>query len=178
MNDDGSAPIGTSDRTAGVAIDSLEVYLTGDTVRDLLGAVDADALIEGQPVAEAIDRELAGEVLGQLLGQALAEELAGDGRVSEVGARLLGRRAGGQVGRLAVLALLEYGLLDASLDRLRERTDDDGVHRLLDGIEAATLGDSNDAAEDLSSGSERNSGDPSSDTDDLGAAGNGRRPDE
>lgn len=179
MSDDGSATTGASDGMTGTAVRGLEAYLAGDTARDLLEAVDVDAVLDGRPIAEAIDRELGAQVLGQLLGQVLADEFAGDGRLSGFAARLFGRRVGGRVGRLAVLALLEYGLLAVVIDRLRDRTTDDGVLQLLEELEATALEDDlsrTDPGDDRPSGPERERDDPSyRGPDDFGTTRNGRR---
>lgn len=124
-----------------LALRGTRAYLTGTTARDLFRTVDVGALLDGETIDEAIEREQAGKILGRLLGRALADELADGSRVQEFATRLVGQRVGAQLGQAAVVALLEYGLLETLLDELRGLTTDDAVLGLLDEIEAAATPD-------------------------------------
>jgi len=125
----------------GLVLRGARAYLTGSTARDLFGAVDVGALLDGETIDDAIEREQAGKVLGRLLGRALADELADGSRVQEFAVRLAGQRVGAHLGQAAVVAMLEYGLLATAIDELRDLTTDDAVLGLLDEIEAAATPD-------------------------------------
>lgn len=125
----------------GLVLRGARAYLTGSTARDLFGAVDVGALLDGEPIDDAIEREQAGKVLGHLLGRALADELAEGSRIRAFAVRLAGQRVGAHLGQAAVVAMLEYGLLATAIDELRDLTTDDAVLGLLDEIEAAATPD-------------------------------------
>jgi hypothetical protein len=138
-------PMGEDDSetsaVGGLLAHGVRAYLAGGSAREALRAVDIGALLDGQPVEEAIEREQAGKLLGRLLGRAIADELADGSRIQEVAVRLAGQRVGARLGEAAIVALLEYGMLASILDELRDLTTDDAVLGLFDEIEAAAMPD-------------------------------------
>jgi hypothetical protein len=134
----------------GLVLGGGRAYLTGSTARDAFEAIDVGALLDGDPIEEAIERERAGKLLGRLLGRALADELADGSRVQEFAVRIAGQRVGAQVGQAVVVGLLEYGLLAAAIDEFRGMTTDDALLGLLDEVEAVVAPEeTTDAPEDL-----------------------------
>lgn len=137
----------TTSGLTGLALRGARMALTGSTAREAFRAVDIGALLDGQRIDEAIEREQAGELLGRLLGRALAEELADGGRVQAFAVRLAGQRVGARLGQVAIVGLLEYGLLASAIDELRGLTTDDAVLSLLDEIDAAATPDDTSGSE-------------------------------
>lgn len=132
----------------GLVSRGARAYLTGSTARDLFGAVDVGALLDGEAIDDAIEREQAGKVLGRLLGRALADELVEGNRVQAFAVRLTGQRVGAHFGQVVVVAMLEYGLLATAIDELRDLTTDDAVLGLLNEIEAAATPDADASRND------------------------------
>jgi hypothetical protein len=129
----------------GLALRGGQAYLTGNSAREAFEAIDVGTLLDGGSVEEAIEREQAGKVLGRLLGRRLADELAEGSRIEEFAVKVAGQRVGAQVGQAAIVALLEYGVLAALIDRARGLTTDDALLGLLDEVEAVATPDEEDA---------------------------------
>ena len=129
----------------GLALRGGQAYLTGNSAREVFEAIDIGTLLDGGSVGEAVERKQAGKVLGRLLGRRLADELAEGSRIEEFAIRVAGQRIGAQVGQAAIVALLEYGVLAALIDRTRGLTTDDALLGLLDEFEAVAIPDEEDA---------------------------------
>jgi hypothetical protein len=125
----------------GLALRGGQAYLTGNSAREAFEAIDIGTLLDGGTIEEAVEREQAGKVLGRLLGRRLADELAEGSRIEEFAIKVAGQRIGAQVGQAAIVALLEYGVLAALIDRARTLTTDDALLGLLDEFEAVATPD-------------------------------------
>lgn len=131
----------------GLALRGGQAYLTGNNAREVFEAVDIGTLLDGGSVGEAVEREQAGKVLGRLLGRRLADELAEGSRVEEFAIRIAGQRVGARIGQAAIVALLEYGVLAALIDRARSLTTDDALLGLLDEFDAVATPDEENTTE-------------------------------
>jgi hypothetical protein len=129
----------------GLVLRGSQAYLTGTSAREAFEAVDIGTLLDGGSVEEAIEREQAGKVLGRLLGRRLADELAEGSRIEEFAVRIAGQRVGAEIGQAAIVALLDYGVLEALIDQARTITTDDALLGLLDEFEAVATPDEEDA---------------------------------
>lgn len=140
-----------SSSVVGLALRGARAYFTGSTARDALGAVDVGALLDGERVEDAIEREQAGRTIGRVLGRKLADELAEGNRVQAFAVRIAGQRVGARLGEAVVVALLEYDLLAMVIDELRGRTTDDALLGLLNEVEAVVTGDETGTPDDTDS---------------------------
>lgn len=119
----------------------LSAYLAVDTVRDLLDAVDVEALLSDAPIEEAVDYESGVRIVGRLVGRVAVRDVLSRSPAGPLLEQVGGQAAGAKVGEAAADLLIEQYDPEALLAALETQFDATlGVENLADGVEA-TLDD-------------------------------------
>lgn len=112
----------------------LRTYFTVDAARQLLEAIDQEALIEEAMVEEAVDYEELGKILGRLIGQAVAKEITSYAPLGQIIEEVIGREIGGKLGEAAVVAFIKYGNPTVAINRIRTLTESGELNRISNEI--------------------------------------------
>ncbi|NHN46245.1 hypothetical protein G9464_01345 [Halostella sp. JP-L12] len=114
--DDGNA-IDAPDDPIDALERGLSAYLAVDAVRDLLDAVDVEALLSDAPIEEAVDYESGVRVVGRLVGRVAVRDVLARSPAGPLVEQVGGQAAGAKAGEAAADLLIEQydpeGLLAA-----------------------------------------------------------------
>jgi hypothetical protein len=121
-------------------IDALErgltAYLAVDTVRDLLDAVDVEALLSDAPIEEAVDYESGVRIVGRLVGRVAFRDVLSRSPAGPLLEQVGGQAAGAKVGEAAADLLIEQYDPEALLAALEAQFDSNfGVENVEDGVD-------------------------------------------
>ena len=133
--DDGNA-IDAPDDPIDALERGLSAYLAVDTVRDLLDAVDVEALLSDAPIEEAVDYESGVRIVGRLVGRVAVRDVLGRSPAGPLVEQIGGQAAGAKVGEAAADLLIEQYDPEALLAALEAQFDSNfGVESVAGGGE-------------------------------------------
>ncbi|WP_143085664.1 hypothetical protein [Halogranum rubrum] len=98
----------------------LNVVFTAQVTKEVLAAVDFEAILAGDPARDAVDVDRLAEAVGRPLGRALAQYVFDDGGKFDVVKRALGSEIGSRIAAETFRTATENVDIDAVIETLVE----------------------------------------------------------
>ncbi|WP_135535075.1 MULTISPECIES: hypothetical protein [Halostella] len=100
MNESPDEPLGTLER-------ALEAYFAADTAKEIVEAVDLQALLSDAEIEEAVDVQEATRVVGRLVGRAFVRDVVGRSPAGPIVDDVVGYGVGATLGEAVAEWLIE-----------------------------------------------------------------------